>query len=74
MSGLDEGVKLLLLGMGGVFLFLIVMVAVMSTVAYFFKRFHRPVSPVSGGDSVSKGHIAAIGAAVTTYMNSENRG
>ena len=70
MNGLNEGLKLMLLGMGGVYLFLIVMVAVISGVAFFFKRFHKE-APAAGNDPVSKGHIAAISAAVTTYMKAD---
>ena len=69
---INEGLKLMFLGMSGVFLFLLVMVFVITIVAFFFKKFHKGESAAETGGT-PQGHIAAISAAVASYLNIKSR-
>jgi len=65
----NEGLKLMFLGMAGVFLFLMLLVVIISVVAFFFKKFYKTETVTAGAGGIPRGHIAAISAAVAAYLN-----
>ena len=65
-----EGVKFMIIGMGTVFLFLIVLIVVLNFQAHIIgKYFPEKVAPVAPGKSPmdDKGLVAAISAAIQMY-------
>ena len=72
---MTEGLNLLVIGMGTVFVFLAVMVvavSLMSKLAHRIEaRFPAPVDTLQGdGGGTTSDHIAVISAAVRRYRNS----
>ncbi|MDX1508861.1 MAG: OadG family protein [Woeseiaceae bacterium] len=63
-SLLNQGLTLMLAGMGTVFVFLTILVAVMSLMASLVRRFE----PTAGAPSAAE--IAAISAAIARHRNS----
>ncbi len=61
---IDQGVTLMLVGMGTVFVFLTALVTAMSLMAMIAKRF-APAVP----ESVSDEEVAAISAAIAMHRN-----
>jgi len=67
-----EGVKFMIIGMGTVFLFLIIMIVVLKFQAYIIgKYFPEKVAPVAPSSSPmnDKGLVAAVSAAIQMYKN-----
>ena len=64
---LNEGVMLMLVGMGTVFAFLAVLVAAMSVMATAVRRYRPPPAPAAG---VSDEEVAAIAAAIRRHRRS----
>ena len=62
-SLLDQGLTLMLVGMGTVFVFLTILVAAMSLMALIVKR----LTPVVVDAGISSQEIAAITAAITQH-------
>jgi len=69
-SLLNEGVMLMLVGMGTVFAFLAVLVAAMSAMAVALRRYRPPQEPAAG---ISDEEVAAIGAALRRHRSSPSR-
>lgn len=65
---LDQGLTLMLVGMGTVFVFLTLLVAGMSLMAGIVKRFSR----VSATASVSDLDVAVITAAIAQHRKTDN--
>ncbi|NNF39940.1 MAG: OadG family protein [Woeseiaceae bacterium] len=63
---LDQGLTLMLVGMGTVFVFLTVLVAAMSLMATIVKRF----LPAPAAAEVSAAEVAAITAAIAEHRSS----
>ncbi len=73
-----QGLELMLIGMGVVFSFLIILVAVTSLMSLLVKRFGQapavipaPASPAPGGDLPSPSVIKAIEKAVRQHRQSQ---
>lgn len=73
-----EGVELMLLGMGSVFVFLILLVAVTTAMSAFLSRFFPEALPVPkapkrakpvSGNAVDQETIAVIGAAIQQHRS-----
>ena len=64
-SLLDQGVTLMLVGMGTVFVFLTILVVAMSALSAFAQRFIRT------GVEVSDEEVAAISAAITQHRKTK---
>jgi len=66
-----EGVKFMVIGMGTVFLFLIIMMMVLNFQAYIIGKYFpekvAPVAPSSSSPMDDKGLVAAISAAIQMY-------
>jgi len=62
---LDQGLMLMLVGMGTVFVFLTILVAGMSLLAWIVDR----LTPPPADDGVSDEEVAAITAAITRHRN-----
>lgn len=60
---LDQGLVLMLVGMGTVFVFLTILVTGMSVIAWIVKRFSPSVLPAE----ISEEEVAAITAALTEH-------
>jgi len=69
-SLLNEGVMLMLVGMGTVFAFLAILVAAMSTMAAVVRKYQPPPAPAAG---VSDEEVAAIGAALRRHRSRSSR-
>ena len=67
-SLIDQGLTLMLVGMGTVFVFLTTLVAAMSLMALLVRRF-TPTAPDIG---VSDDEVAAITAAITTHRKTRS--
>ena len=65
---LDQGITLMLVGMGTVFVFLSLLVAAMSLMALAVKRLTRAAGPGVASDE----EIAAITAAISAHRNKES--
>jgi len=65
-SLLNQGVTLMLVGMGTVFVFLTALVIAMSLMTMVTRR----LQPAPESDDISDEEIAAIGAAIRRYRNS----
>lgn len=65
---IDQGLTLMLVGMGTVFVFLTVLVAAMSLMAVIVRRF-IPVTPDAG---TSDEEVAAIAAALTLHRKTRS--
>ena len=65
---LDQGITLMLVGMGTVFVFLTMLVAGMSLMAGIVKRLTR----VSAGASVTDLDVAVITAAIAQHRKTDN--
>jgi len=68
-SLLDQGISLMLVGMGTVFTFLTILVAGMSSMSAITMRFIRTTTD----DDVSEEEIAAITAAITQHRNNSTK-
>ena len=66
---LDQGVSLMLVGMGTVFTFLTILVAGMSSMSAITLRFIRTTTD----DDVSEEEIAAITVAITQHRNNSTK-
>lgn len=64
---LNEGVTLMLVGMGTVFAFLAVLVAAMTAMAAAVRRYRPPLAPAAG---VSDEEVAAIASAIRRHRQS----
>ena len=62
-SLLNQGLQLMLVGMGTVFVFLSVLVLAVSLMSRIVLRF----APVPGPDPISEDELAAIGVAIARY-------
>ena len=65
---IDQGLNLMLVGMGTVFVFLAVLVAAMSVMAAIVRRF-TPTAPDAGA---SDEEVAAIMAAIALHRNARS--
>lgn len=68
-SLLDQGLTLMLVGMGTVFVFLSVLVIAMSLMSSIAQRFVATEGP----DSVSNEEVAAISAAIVKHRHVQHR-
>ena len=59
---MEEGLELMVYGMSGVFLFLILMVVVMTFTSVIVKKFEKPVSVTAGTDDQLAQVAVAIAA------------
>lgn len=67
-SLLNQGLTLMLAGMGTVFVFLSLLVGAMTGMSSLARRFEPPAdSPASGAAGPSEEEIAAIGAAISMH-------
>ena len=74
MNLIDEGIKFMILGMGTVFLFLILMIAVLNLQAYIIQKFFPQIpeqpKPKAGNRKSAKDDkkvVAAIVGAISAY-------
>ncbi len=66
-----EGLKFMVLGMGTVFLFLVVLIALMNAMSYIIHKYFPEVQPTENKPSVqdNKKIVAAISAAIMHHRN-----
>jgi sodium pump decarboxylase gamma subunit len=67
-SLIDQGLTLMLVGMGTVFVFLTILVAAMSTMAFLVRRLTPTVPDIGASDD----EVAAITAAITTHRKTRS--
>jgi len=67
-----EGVNLMVIGMGTVFVFLAVMVASVVLMSKLARKIEGATPPPDAGDGAPDDHIAAIGAAIRRHRDSRS--
>jgi oxaloacetate decarboxylase gamma subunit len=67
-SLIDQGLTLMLVGMGTVFVFLTILVAAMSLMAFVAKRLTPTVPDIAASDD----EVAAITVAITTHRKTRS--
>lgn len=68
----NAGLKVMALGMLGVFAFLVIMVLVISLMAAVFRNFGGS-GAAAAEDGIPKAHVAAISAAVTAWLQNRQK-